>query len=555
MVNRLVLGCGAVGFDLLEAMPRNEGLTIVTADESRAGTLRDLDIDAYAADPTDESYYPDSVDVIVVAGADPTKNLKTARVAAESFPDALLVVYAGSDASVRTLEALEDVADRVIDPVVAVAERVLDAAVGPESDRVRRLRRVLLTAEAPLAVVSHDNPDPDAIASALALARIAESVGLEADACYYGEISHQENRALVNLLELPLVNLQDGDIDNYGSVALVDHSRPGVNDSLPPETSVDVVIDHHPPRGPVEGRFVDLRSDVGATSTLLASYLKRFDVDPGKSVATALLYGIQIDTKDFTREVVETDFEAAAYLSTWVDEGVLSRVEAPSVTLDTMEVLARAIERRRVTNGALSSCVGEIRDRDALAQAADQLLNMEGVHTSLIYGFMNGTVYVSGRTRGADLDLGETLRESFGRIGSAGGHADMAGAQIPMGILADVGEESKATLTEVVRSVIDERFFGVLMDAPAAPTPDADLTFEYDEGTEGPFLPTPPDPRVSRPDRNGTGESGDGSEDEADTEAETAAEDGRTEGSEDDQTEESQDDAVEADGGDGLESR
>jgi nanoRNase/pAp phosphatase (c-di-AMP/oligoRNAs hydrolase) len=491
MVTRLVLGCGAVGFDLLEAMPRREGLTVVTADHSRAETLREMDVDARAGDPTDTDSYPDAIDVVVVASAHPQKNLRTARRAREFYPDALLVVYVGTDAPEPVVEKLETLADRIIDPVAAVAADVLEASYGPESERTRRLRRVLTTAEEPLAVVSHDNPDPDAIASSLALARIAESLGLDADACYYGEISHQENRALVNLLDLPLVNLSAGDIEGYGSVALVDHSRPGVNDSLPPETPVDVVIDHHPPRGPVEGRFVDLRSDVGATSTLLADYLERFDVEPSEQVATALLYGIQIDTKNFTREVVEADFEAAAWLSEWVDEDVLKRVESPSISADTMEVLGRAIERRSVTDGALSTCVGEIRDRDALAQASDQLLNMESVNTSLVYGFMNGTVYVSGRTRGADIDLGESLREAFGRIGSAGGHADMAGAQIPMGILADVGEGSKETLTEIVRSVIDERFFGVLIDAPSAPTPDAELTLEYDDANEGPSLDRP----------------------------------------------------------------
>lgn len=507
MVTRLVLGCDAVGFDLVEAMPRRDALTVITADRSRAQTLRDMDIDARAADPTDPETYPDEVDVVVVAGSDPERNRLAATSAADRFPDALLVVYAGIDADRSTLTALESVADKVVDPVAALAGRVLDLAIGPDSDRARRLRRVLLTAEQPMAVVSHDNPDPDAIASALALARIADRLGVEADACYYGEISHQENRALVNLLDLPLVNMNEGDIDAYGSVALVDHSRPGVNDSLPEDTPIDVVIDHHPPRGPVEGRFVDLRSGVGATSTLLAQYLDRFDIPPGEQVATALLYGIQIDTREFTREVAEADFEAAAYLVPEIDEDTLERIESPSVSLDTMDVLGRAIDRRTVRDGALATCVGEVRDRDALAQAADRLLTMEGVHTSVVYGFMSGTVYVSGRTRGADLDLGETLREAFGRIGSAGGHADMAGAQIPMGILADVGADAKETLTDVVRSVVDERFFSALSDAPSAPTPDDELTYEY--APKGTASLAAPAKEVDRPEEVGGSETDD----------------------------------------------
>ncbi|MFB6219903.1 MAG: DHHA1 domain-containing protein [Halolamina sp.] len=486
MVHRLVLGCGAVGFDLLEAMPDSGDLTVITADAARAESLREADIAASEGDPTAPAQHVPSdasIDIVVVAGQEAERNRRAAAAAREAFPGALLVVYTGIEAGSETTEALETLADRVIDPVAALADRVLDYSFGPESERARRLRSALRSAEEPLAVVTHDNPDPDAIASAVALCRLAESIGVEAEACYYGEISHQENRAMVNLLDLPMVHLEGESLEAYGGVALVDHSRPGVNDGLPEETTVDIVIDHHPPRGPVHGEFVDLRSDVGATSTLLTEYLGQFDVAPDRQTATALLYGIQIDTKEFTREVARADFEAAAELFPAVDTDTLSRVESPSLSHETVSVLAGAIENRTVRGGALSTCVGEIRDRDALAQAAERLLDMEGVTTTLVYGFMDDTIYVSGRSRGADLDLGETLRDAFGAIGDAGGHADMAGAQIPLGILGDVGPEMTGSLTEVVREVVEDRFFEALGDAPSAPNPEDAI--EYDHAPAG----------------------------------------------------------------------
>jgi len=483
MLNRLVLGCGAVGVALLEAMPSGGDLTVVTDGEARAESLREADIPARAGDPVTPAAYADQADVVVVVGEDGERNRRVAEAASEAFPEALLVVYTGRDAAPSTTAAIEALADRVIDPVAAMSDQLLDDAAGPESERTRGLRAALRDAEEPLAVVTHDNPDPDAIASAVALTRVAESVDVQAAACYHGEISHQENRALVNLLDLPLVHLTGDDIEEYGGIALVDHSRPGVNDSLPEGTQVDIVIDHHPPRGPVAGRFVDLRSDVGATSTLLTEYFDRFDVVPDRQTATALLYGIQIDTKEFTREVAEADFEAAAALNPLVDTDTLARVESPSLSPETLSVLANAIERRTVREGALSTCVGEIRDRDALAQAAERLLDMEGVHTTLVYGFMDETLYVSGRSRGSDLDLGETLRDAFGAIGDAGGHADMAGAQIPMGILGAVEEDQTDPLAEMLRDVVDDRFFDSLSDAPDAPS--AEDAIQYDHAPEG----------------------------------------------------------------------
>ncbi|MFC6991911.1 bifunctional oligoribonuclease/PAP phosphatase NrnA [Haladaptatus sp. GCM10025707] len=321
-----------------------------------------------------------------------------------------------------------------------------------------------------LAVVTHDNPDPDALASAVALQKIAHSVGCEADVVYFGDITHQENRAFVNLLDLQLRNPKTwADLSEYAGFALVDHSRPGVNDQLPADTDVDVVIDHHPPRAPIDARFVDVRSDVGATSTLLTDYLMQLGYKVDTAVATGLLYGIRVDTKDFSRDISTADFEAAEFLTPRADSALLAQFESPSMSAETLSIIGRAIRERQVRGEVLTSCVGPISDRDALAQAADRLLDMKGITTTLVYGFKDGTVFVSGRARGADLDLGETLRDAFGQIGSAGGHADMAGAQISLGLLGDVEEGQEESLRQILTDVVTDRFFDTLTSRPGRP--------------------------------------------------------------------------------------
>ncbi|GAA0208902.1 DHH family phosphoesterase [Halobaculum roseum] len=481
-MRRLVLGCGTVGNDIVDSLTGRSGdLHVITDDSGRASALRDEHVAALEADPCDPDNYPDHADLVVVAGASATANLTAADHARERFPDAIVVAYAGDDATEADLKALRGLADRVIDPIGVVADRVLDVATGTTADRLRGLVRTLRSVDGTLAVVAHDNPDPDAIASAVALVRIARFAGVDAEACYYGDISHQENRALVNLLDIDMRQL-DPEADpreEFAGFALVDHSRPGVNDSLPTAIEPVVVVDHHPPREPIDAAFVDLRDDVGATSTLMAEYLDRFGVTPDTQVATALLYGIRIDTKDFTREVSEADFDAAASLLAHADSGILDRVESPSITPEVLDVLARAIEARERRGSVVASCVGEISDRDALAQAAERLLDMEGVNTTLVYGYRDGVVYASGRTRGADLDLGETLRDALDQMGSAGGHADMAGAQLPLGILADVGDDSTESLTEIVRDMVAERFFETLEDAPKAPRHATDRVLSF----------------------------------------------------------------------------
>ncbi|MDS0223334.1 bifunctional oligoribonuclease/PAP phosphatase NrnA [Haloarcula sp. S1AR25-5A] len=467
MLSRLVLGLGPTAADLLDGISDDRGeLTVVTEDEHRAETLRADGINVLEADQSDPAVLAD-LDVrpesVIVASEDPERNAAAAAAARDCFPDAFLFAYAGRGATAEQRDRLDSVADRVVDPLAVVTDH-LAKSVGDEGTRARQLNQVLRTIDDHLAVVTHDNPDPDAIASAVALATLAERAGCEVTVCYYGEISHQENRAFVNLLEFDLRNLDADSTDElaaFDGFALVDHSRAGVNDQLPPDTPIDIVIDHHPPRVPIEARYVDLRSGVGATSTLLVDYLQRFDIDIPTPIATGLLFGIQVDTKDFRREVVAADFEAAAHLVTNADMATLQRIEDPSVSPETLSVIGRAITNREQEGSVLLTGVGEIGDRDALAQAADRLLDLEGVQATMVYGVIDGTIYASARARGADIDLGEALRDAFGQIGSAGGHADMAGAQIDLGVM-DTVDEREESLEDIVRSIVSDRFLDAI---------------------------------------------------------------------------------------------
>lgn len=469
MMRRLILGDRAPGSTVASHVVTQPGtLYVVTDDSGWVTTLREDGVRAVEGDPTNAENYPDATDTVVVAATDPDRHGRIAMRAREVFPDATLLSVKHTAASKSQNEQLVAVADRYIDPTVDTTDRLLAAAGGTHGDRIARLLSTLRPLSAPLAVVTHDNPDPDAIASALALSRIADWVGIESEAVYFGAITHQENRALVNLLSLSLTATSTASFspEEYGAIALVDHARPGVNDSLPDGTPVQIVVDHHPQRQPIDERegYLDIRPDIGSTSTIMVEYFRQLGITPDESLATALLYGIQTDTDQFTRGVSDVDFTAAAFLSEHADERALTRIDSPAVSSSVLDTMATAIEDREVRGSALASCVGELSDRDALSQAADELLNMEAIETVIVFGYTDETIYVSGRTRGSTVDLGETLRDALGQIGSAGGHAKMAGAQVPMGVLDAV--EEWETLSIVVHDTIAGRFFEALDSAP-----------------------------------------------------------------------------------------
>jgi len=464
-MDRLVLGCDAVGLAFVERLAdRSDSMIVLATDADRAESLREAGIDARRVDLVVDDIRTVAGGVDSVAVAPAADSVRAAvRTARSAYPEAFVLACLGAGSTPADRDAVSVDADRVVDLPAETGRAYLERA-GDAGIRPRKLRGTLADIDGRLGVFAHDNPDPDAIASAVGLRRIAREFGTDAEACYYGEISHQENRALVNLFEFDLRNVTpDDDLSEFDAFALVDHSRPGVNDGLPEDTPIDIVIDHHPPRMPVHAQFVDLRSDVGSTCTLIVDYFDRFDIPLSESIASGFLYGIRTDTREFSRGVSVADFEAAARIIEAVDTGRLRQVESPSVSADTLDTVGEAISNRRLKRDILTTCVGHISDRDTLAQAADRLLDMDGVTTTLVFGYTDETVFVSARARGVDRDLGEILREAFDQIGGAGGHADMAGAQIPVGIFIDDAEDDRR---EVITDVITDRFFEALGITP-----------------------------------------------------------------------------------------
>ncbi len=463
-MDRLVLGSETIGHAFVDRLAdRSRSLLVLLEDTEQAESLRESGIDARQVDITsvvDVRTVAGDVDSVVVAPAGSDRLRAIVETAVTAYPQAFVMVCIDDRTAAADREAIATDVDRVVDLPAEMA-RSLSERVGDSEIRTRKLSHTLEDIDGTLAVFTHTNPDPDAIGAALGLKRIATASGVDAVACYHGEINHQENRALVNLFEYDLRNLDpNADLSAFDAFALVDHSRPGINNELPEETPIDIVIDHHPPRGPIEARFVDLRSGVGATCTLIENYFSGLGIDPGEALASGLLYGIRTDTKEFSRGVSIADFEAAARLVGKADTERLRRVESPSVTSETLETLGRAISNRSVDSGVLTSCVGQISDRDTLAQAADRLLDMEGITTTLVFGYTDDTVFVSARSRVTDVDLGEVLRDAFAQIGSAGGHADMAGAQIPAGILTRETEDEQRE--GIIEEVVRERFLEAL---------------------------------------------------------------------------------------------
>jgi nanoRNase/pAp phosphatase (c-di-AMP/oligoRNAs hydrolase) len=313
-------------------------------------------------------------------------------------------------------------------------------------------------------IVCHNNPDPDSLASALALGQIAADAGIDEQRLLYsGDVSHQQNRAFINLLDMDLQLFEPATVQNRPAdslLAFVDHAVPGVNNQVSEGTPVDIVIDHHP-ADEIDARFVDHREDMGAASTILTEYIRALNIGLDAALATALLFGIRRETLDFLRGVTREEYDAAGYLHDYADQDLLRQLSAPSATGRTLDAVATAIGNRMRKRAVLISHVGWTTERDALSQAADYLVALEGVETVIVFGIVDNAIHLSARSPDPRVHAGAILEEAFGDDGSVGGQYDVASGEIPLGIFADYTTDDERLLS-VVEQAITARLFTVL---------------------------------------------------------------------------------------------
>lgn len=330
------------------------------------------------------------------------------------------------------------------------------------------------------AIVLQEYPDPDAISSALAHRLLGEPHEIQADILHGGRVSHQENLALVTLLDVELTRVEPGmKLDMYEGAVFVDNQGTTAQQVVTAleEAGVPVlaVVDHHEPQEFLEPEFSDVR-EVGATATIYVDYIRSGLVEliEGEEehvkVATALMHGILTDTNRFTR-ATEEDFQAAAFLSDYRDLALLEQIMSQARSRQTMEIIHRALENRNIVESYSIVGVGYMRseDRDAIPQAADFLLSEENVHTAIVFGIVregekDEAMVGSMRTSKLTLDPDEFIKDVFGQSEDGryfGGGKRSAGAfEIPIEFLAgDAGDEFEELKWQVYETQVRRKIY------------------------------------------------------------------------------------------------
>ncbi len=321
------------------------------------------------------------------------------------------------------------------------------------ADKIEALGKLLADAgRKRLLFLMHNNPDPDTIASAVGLKLLfRKQFKVRSLIGYGGVITRQENRAMIQRLRIKMTQLSTVKRGQYYGIALVD-TQPGAGNNLmeiSPEPPL-IVIDHHPLRKlSFKSPFHDIRPKYGATSTIVTEYLLAAGITPSRSVANALLYGIKSDTNSLARGACNVDFEAFNYLAPLTNPRVLGWIENPPLPTEYFRDYHLGLSHTTIYRDVAISDLGEIRSQHIVPELADLLLRIEGVSWSLCMARADNLLILSLRSTSRTYKAGTVVQRLIGKMGSAGGHSEMAAGQIP---LEDLSEEDKDELArELVR--------------------------------------------------------------------------------------------------------
>lgn len=282
-----------------------------------------------------------------------------------------------------------------------------------------------------LLILTHDYPDPDALASAYGLHYLLkEGYGVSSKIVYGGIIGRTENRAMVRLLKIPVQKLRKSDWKRFSQVALVDTQPDFKNNSFPKRRKAFLVIDQHSSVTKPNAQFSIIDTECAATCVILAQALLFLKLEIPTSLATALAYGILSDTMHLYRvkrqDVVQT------YLNILPKANVktLAKIQNPSRPDPFFITMRRALDQAVVNRGLILSHLGRVGSPDFVSQIADFLLTSRGKRWSFVTGRYHNRLHVSLRMGGSSQQADQVLRDIFLDRGEAGGHGSIAGGSI-----------------------------------------------------------------------------------------------------------------------------
>jgi nanoRNase/pAp phosphatase (c-di-AMP/oligoRNAs hydrolase) len=319
--------------------------------------------------------------------------------------------------------------------------------------RVQQYQRYFADADRVL-ILLHNDPDPDALASGLALRNLLRRNRTTAIIAALQGVTRPENQRMANLLDIQTEVIAAEELGQFDRIATVDVQPHYFGGLLP---RVDLVIDHHPEQPGYTAVFRDIRSDYGSTCTILTEHLRAVDANISERTATAMLYAIKSDTLFFARHTNPVDLEAFTFLYPQADAALIRKMEGAEITMERLDYVMRAHRHGRLAGQVFVAHIDEAPREDFIPYTADFFLQLEDTKWTIVSGVVGDSVVVSVRNLGYSRNAGEFVKKYFGESGSAGGHRALAKAIVPLeAFRARIGSLDAAVVSQRILDMAEE---------------------------------------------------------------------------------------------------
>lgn len=286
---------------------------------------------------------------------------------------------------------------------------------------------------------THNFPDPDAVSSAFGLQKFLQYYGVESRICYVGSIDRFNTRKMMEAFDIEIFSYDEiDDMKEEDYIVNVDCQKPNANttDLLGNEVAC---VDHHPIFIETkEYRYQDI-TITGACASIVTNYYKMMNIPIECKVATALAYGIKMDTDDLNRGVSQLDVDMIAYLYQYADWNLLSSMYNSTIEFHDLSAYGAAIENIEVFEDVGFSYIPFECPNSLVAIISDFILSLDVVDVSVVYSVNAAGIKFSVRSEKSGVDAGKLVRKALEGYGSGGGHAAMAGGFVGNDMLSRLG--------------------------------------------------------------------------------------------------------------------
>ena len=273
--------------------------------------------------------------------------------------------------------------------------------------------------------------DPDALASAMAVKRLLSYRVGSVTIGYPNEIRRLNNMTMVERLKIPIDRLHTLPVNDYSKRVLLDSQPP--HQACFEKLDFDVVMDHHPITEGWDATFIDIRSDYGAVSSMMVEYLRAAGIKPSVALATALYYGIKVDTQDFEKKNMQlADGISFRYVFNIANRNLVRKFELTELRRSELKYFKIALNEVKSSKGRAYAHIGRVGTPDILVIIADFFNRVDKFSWVLVSGIHGDKLVVIIRCDGYRKNAGKLAQKTFGEYGPAGGHRESARAEVPL---------------------------------------------------------------------------------------------------------------------------